>query len=93
MTAVTDLARYLDAPGGPGRMLFRGNLVRQPVFHELTRRRPRASRQVGSLNGADAIMRRALFIGVYPGLSEYQVAHCVRVIVACCRGLTALPVL
>jgi CDP-6-deoxy-D-xylo-4-hexulose-3-dehydrase len=54
-------------------MLFGGNLIRQPVFHELAQRRPGAFRRVGSLSGADAIMNRALFIGVYPGISDSQI--------------------
>ncbi|MDA0677300.1 MAG: DegT/DnrJ/EryC1/StrS family aminotransferase, partial [Chloroflexi bacterium] len=71
----TDVARYLDSRGVGNRMLFGGNLVRQPVFHELAGRRPDAFRYIGSLQGADAIMNRALFIGVYPGLDDRQIAH------------------
>jgi CDP-6-deoxy-D-xylo-4-hexulose-3-dehydrase len=82
----TDVARYLDSRGVGNRMLFGGNLVRQPVFHELARRRPGAFRSVGSLPGADAIMNRALFIGVYPGLDDRQIAHVSNVLHGCVRG-------
>jgi len=71
----TDLVRHLDAHGIASRMLFGGNLLRQPVFHDLARRRPRAFRHVGSLVGADALMRRALFLGVYPGLDTESLEH------------------
>jgi CDP-6-deoxy-D-xylo-4-hexulose-3-dehydrase len=73
--ARTDLARHLESRGIGNRMLFGGNLVRQPVFHELAGRRPGAFRCIGSLPGADRIMNRALFIGVYPGLDANQMGH------------------
>jgi CDP-6-deoxy-D-xylo-4-hexulose-3-dehydrase len=65
----TDLARHLDAAKIGNRMLFGGNLVRQPAFVELARSRPGAFRTIGSLEGADRLMREALFVGVYPGLT------------------------
>jgi CDP-6-deoxy-D-xylo-4-hexulose-3-dehydrase len=71
----TDVARHLESSGIGNRMLFGGNLVRQPVFHELASRRPGAFRSVGPLAGADAIMNRALFIGVYPGLNFSQIKY------------------
>ena len=71
----TDVARHLESTGIGNRMLFGGNLVRQPVFHELAGRRPGAFRSVGSLAGADNIMNRALFIGVYPGLDDRQIEY------------------
>lgn len=71
----TELARHLDAQGVGNRMLFGGNLLRQPAFYELTTRRPSSFRSVGDFSGADAIMNRALFVGVYPGLSEPQLTY------------------
>jgi CDP-6-deoxy-D-xylo-4-hexulose-3-dehydrase len=71
----TEVARHLESSGIGNRMLFGGNLVRQPVFHELASRRPGAFRSVGSLAGADAILNRALFVGVYPGLDDRQITH------------------
>lgn len=64
------LARHLDARKIGSRMLFGGNLVRQPVLTELRRERPDAFRVVGDLAGADAIMNEVLFIGTYPGLTR-----------------------
>lgn len=73
------LARGLDAAKIGNRMLFGGNLVRQPAFIELRDRTGGAGfRTVGDLAGADRLMRDALFIGTYPGLSaehlEYMIA-------------------
>jgi CDP-6-deoxy-D-xylo-4-hexulose-3-dehydrase len=86
----TELARHLDARGIGNRMLFGGNLVRQPVFHELATRRPGAFRCVGTLPGADAIMNRALFIGVYPGLDDRQIAHACDVLRSFIRDSAAI---
>lgn len=65
-----ELARCLDEKKIGNRMLFGGNLVRQPVFVQLQKDRPDAFRIVGDLSGADQIMREALFVGTYPGLTR-----------------------
>jgi len=64
----TDLARYLEDNKIGNRMLFGGNLLRQPAFVQLKRDRPDAFRVVGDTPVADAIMNRAIFLGTYPGL-------------------------
>ena len=51
------------------RMLFGGNLLRQPAFVQLRKDNPAAFRVVGDLTGADRIMNQAIFIGAYPGLT------------------------
>ncbi|MCU0749580.1 MAG: lipopolysaccharide biosynthesis protein RfbH [Akkermansiaceae bacterium] len=76
----TDLAKELDAHKIGNRMLFGGNLVRQPAFVHLRRQRPGSFRVIGELSGADRIMNRTLFLGVYPGLSKRQMDHMVQVI-------------
>ncbi len=63
-------ARHLEDKKIGNRMLFGGNLVRQPVLVQLRQARPDAFRVVGSLAGADKIMNEALFIGTYPGLTR-----------------------
>lgn len=65
----TRLAQVLDMAKIGNRMLFGGNLVRQPAFVQLQKETAGAAfRVVGDLAGADRIMRDALFIGTYPGL-------------------------
>lgn len=72
------LADWLEQHRIETRALFGGNLVRQPVFTQLLRDRPGAYRIVGDLAGADTLMREALFVGVYPGLTtpmlDYMIA-------------------
>jgi CDP-6-deoxy-D-xylo-4-hexulose-3-dehydrase len=65
----TDLACLLDAHQIGNRMLFGGNLVRQPAFTQLRQDQPQAFRVVGELSGSDEIMTHSLFLGTYPGLT------------------------
>lgn len=66
----TELARRLEERKIGNRMLFGGNLLRQPAFVQLRKDNPAAVRVVGDLAGADEIMNRTIFIGVYPGLTR-----------------------
>lgn len=76
----TTLARALDQAKIGNRMLFGGNLVRQPAFVQLNHdSHGTAYRIVGDLGGADRIMANAIFVGTYPGLLtdhiEFMVAE------------------
>ncbi len=76
-----DLAHHLDRARIGNRMLFGGNLVRQPAFVALKRQFDNGERQgssapyrvMGDLAGADRIMNESLFIGVYPGLHRQHI--------------------
>jgi CDP-6-deoxy-D-xylo-4-hexulose-3-dehydrase len=81
-----DFARHLDEKKIGNRMLFGGNLVRQPVLVQLKKDRPAAFRVVGNLEGADKIMTEALFIGTYPGLTREMLDYVIEVIHKFCRG-------
>jgi len=66
----TELARELDRNQIGNRMLFGGNLLRQPAFVQLRQERPDSLRVVGEMSGSDAIMNTTLFLGTYPGLTK-----------------------
>ncbi len=92
----TELAAHLDLHKIGNRMLFGGNLVRQPAFVQLKRDNPAALRVVdcsssklaspGSdlpaspLPAADRIMNQTMFLGTYPGLTKEMIDHMVYVI-------------
>ncbi len=76
----TELARRLDAAKIGNRPLFGGNLTRQPALARIKGEIPAAFRVIGDLPGADAIMNRALFIGVYPGLTRPMMDYMVETI-------------
>lgn len=65
-----EFARHLEEKKIGNRMLFGGNLLRQPVFVNLRKERPESFRVVGDLAGADQIMKEVIFIGTYPGLTR-----------------------
>jgi len=66
----TQLAQELDRNQIGNRMLFGGNLLRQPAFVQLREDRPEAIRLASSLEGSDEIMANTLFLGTYPGLTK-----------------------
>jgi CDP-6-deoxy-D-xylo-4-hexulose-3-dehydrase len=70
-----ELVRCLDEAKIGNRMMFGGNLVRQPAFVNLRMQHPSAFRVIGDLAGADRIMNSIVFIGVYPGLTSSMVEY------------------
>lgn len=76
----TELAQELDRNKIGNRMLFGGNLVRQPAFVQLRRDRPDAMRIATELPAADRIMNQTLFLGTYPGMTTAQIDFMIKVI-------------
>jgi CDP-6-deoxy-D-xylo-4-hexulose-3-dehydrase len=68
----TELAQELDRNLIGNRMLFGGNLLRQPAFMQLRQDNPSALHVVGEMVGSDEIMGSTLFLGTYPGLTDSQ---------------------
>lgn len=64
-----DLVRWLEGCGIETRYLFAGNILRQPGFLHIRHR------TVGDLPNTDAVMRRAFFVGVYPGLDQPRIDY------------------
>ena len=78
----TELAQELDRNQIGNRMLFGGNLLRQPAFVQLRQDNPEAMRVVGEMAGSDDIMASTLFLGTYPGLTQDQLSAEIQVISA-----------
>lgn len=64
-----DLLRYLDEHNVGTRLLFAGNLTRQPYMQGQN------FRVSGDLPVTDKIMKDTFWIGVWPGLSEAHLEH------------------
>jgi CDP-4-dehydro-6-deoxyglucose reductase, E1 len=60
----SDIVKHLEDHKIATRMLFGGNLLKQPAYSDIV------YRLVGSLENTDLVMDNLFWIGVYPGLSR-----------------------
>jgi CDP-6-deoxy-D-xylo-4-hexulose-3-dehydrase len=64
-----DLVHYLEEHRIATRMLFGGNLLKQPAYSDMK------YRLVGSLENTDIVMNNLFWIGVYPGISQDKIDY------------------
>lgn len=64
-----DLVRYLENKKIMTRMLFGGNLTRQPAYEDVE------YRVVGDLKNTNLILNNTFFIGVYPGITDDMIKY------------------
>lgn len=69
-----DLVRGLNDRQIHTRLVFAGNLLRQPAYRGIEHR------VVGSLTGADFVMERAFWVGVYPALDARHIDYVAEVL-------------
>lgn len=69
-----DMQVYLENKGIQTRLLFAGNITRQPAYKNIEKR------IVGNLKNADNIMFNALMIGVYQGITTKNIKYMVKTI-------------
>ena len=62
-----EIVRNLDDHKIATRMLFGGNLIKQPAYAAMK------YRSVGTLGNTDLVMNNLFWIGVYPGLSDEKI--------------------
>lgn len=68
-----DLVNYLEKNKIMTRMLFGGNLTRQPAYEDVE------YRVVGDLKNTDLVMNNTFFIGVYPGITDEMIDYMLQV--------------
>ncbi len=75
-----ELVKFLNSKGVATRLLFGGNLIRQPYF------RGREYRVVGNLDTSDQVMKSTFWVGLYPGLGKPELEYMVEQIASYCRS-------
>lgn len=73
------LVQYVEEHGVQTRMLFAGNIVKQPCFDEF-RKTGKGYRVVGDLAVTDRIMMDTFWLGVYPGMTDEKIDYMAKVI-------------
>jgi CDP-6-deoxy-D-xylo-4-hexulose-3-dehydrase len=58
-----EVVRYLEQHRIATRLLFAGNLIRQPAYQNVPHR------IAGRLSNSDFVMNQVFWIGLYPGIS------------------------
>jgi len=64
-----DLLRFLDSRKIGTRLLFAGNITKQPAYKDVD------FRVVGDLTNTDIVMTRSFWVGVYPGLTTQMMDY------------------
>ena len=78
-----DVVTYLEKKKIGTRLLFGGNLTRQPAFRDVE------FRVVGELRNTDKFMNDAFWIGVWPGIGEAERSYIVSTFVEMVRHFLA----
>ena len=78
------VVQYLEDYGVQTRMLFSGNLIKQPCFDEM-RKSHEGYRVIGDLHATDHIMKNSFWIGVYPGMTDEKLDYMVKILHKACK--------
>ena len=70
----SDIVNYLEEKRIATRMLFGGNLTKQPAYKNIK------CRTIGPLTNTDAVMNNLFWVGVYPGITEEKLCYMTKTI-------------
>lgn len=72
------VTKYIESKNVQTRLLFSGNIVKQPCFDEI--RNSDAYRVVGNLEVSDFVVNNSFWVGVYPGMTDVMIDYMAQVI-------------
>jgi CDP-4-dehydro-6-deoxyglucose reductase, E1 len=75
-----ELVQYLEKNLIGTRLLFGGNLIRQPAYKD------QKYRVIGNLDNTDYVMNNTFWIGLYPGLTEDMLKYTASIMRDFCRS-------
>ena len=73
-----DVTKYIESKNVQTRLLFSGNIIKQPCFNEI--RGTDAYRVVGNLENSDFVVNNTFWVGVYPGMTDAMIDYMAQVI-------------
>ena len=73
-----EVTKYIESKNIQTRLLFSGNIVKQPCFNEI--RETEAYRVIGNLEVSDYIVNNTFWVGVYPGMTDAMIDYMAEVI-------------
>lgn len=74
------VVQYCEEKGVQTRMLFSGNIVRQPAFDGM-RESGEGYRISGDLSVTDRVMNNSFWIGVYPGMTDEMLEYMAKTVI------------
>jgi CDP-6-deoxy-D-xylo-4-hexulose-3-dehydrase len=60
---------FLESRNIATRLLFGGNLLRQPAYRDIERR------VIGDLKNTDFVMNNVFWVGLYPGITQSMIDY------------------
>ena len=73
------ITRYIESKNIQTRLLFSGNIIKQPCFDEI--RDTDAYRVIGDLKNSDFVVNNSFWVGVYPGMTDAMIDYMAEVII------------
>jgi CDP-6-deoxy-D-xylo-4-hexulose-3-dehydrase len=75
-----ELTRFLDDNNIGSRLLFAGNLLKQPYFKDVQ------YKVVGDLTNTDITMNNTFWVGIFPGIGEEELSFTAKIIKQCFKN-------